>query len=166
MRDIRGNVDTRLQKLASGNYDALVLAQAGLVRLGLEAHITHVFEHDVLLPAPGQGALAIEIRTDDAETHAAVSRLDHAASHEAVDAERGLLAALGGGCLAPVGALAWEDNGLLRLDAAVLSADGRERMAATGTAPRGGALRLAADVAARLVAQGAERLIAQAHPPK
>jgi hydroxymethylbilane synthase len=162
MRDIRGNVDTRLQKLADGQYDALVLAQAGLKRLGLEARITQVLDCDVLLPAVGQGALGIETRGDDAVTRAAVAQLDDWPTHQAVLAERALLARLCGGCLAPVGAWARpQDDGLLRLDGVVLSADGRKRLAATDSSAVDDAIRLGVTVADRLIAQGAATLIDQ-----
>jgi hydroxymethylbilane synthase len=162
MRDIRGNVETRLQKLAVGQYDALVLALAGLKRLGLDAQITQILEPDILLPAVGQGALGIETRVEDRATHAVLERLDHGPSHQAVLAERMLLATLCGGCLAPVGAWARQEaDGQLRLDAVVLSADGRQRLAASGLAAPEEALRLGSDVAGRLMAQGASLLIQQ-----
>jgi hydroxymethylbilane synthase len=162
MRDIRGNVETRLQKLAAGQYDALVLALAGLKRLGLDAQITQILEPAILLPAVGQGALGIETRVDDRATRAVHERLDHGPSHQAVLAERMLLATLCGGCLAPVGAWARQEaDGQLRLDAVVLSADGRQRLAAYGLAAPEEALRLGADVAGRLITQGASTLIQQ-----
>ena len=162
MRDVRGNVDTRLQKLASGQYDALVLAEAGLKRLGLEGQITQLLEPEVLLPAVGQGALGIETRTQDAAARAAVALFDHAVSHQAVLAERMLLATLCGGCLAPVGAWArLTAERLLRLDAVVLSADGGQRLSASGVASVEQALKLGADVAQDLIAQGASGLIQQ-----
>ena len=162
MRDIRGNVETRLQKLAAGQYDALVLALAGIKRLGLDAQITQILEPDILLPAVGQGALGIETRVEDRATRAALERLDHGPSHQAVLAERMLLAALCGGCLAPVGAWARQEaDGQLRLDAVVLSADGRQRLAASGLAAPEEALQLGSDVASRLIAQGASTLIQQ-----
>jgi hydroxymethylbilane synthase len=162
MRDIRGNVDTRLEKLAAGQYDALVLAEAGLVRLGRRAEITEVLAAGVMLPAIGQGALGIETRAADGTTRAAVQPLDDAASHAAVAAERSLLSAVGGGCLAPVGAWARPSPaGSLRLDAVVLSPDGRQRLDAGGQSAPGDAVALGASVAARLLAQGAGKLISQ-----
>ena len=163
MRDIRGNVDTRLRKLADGEFDALVLAHAGLIRLGLDDRITEFLQPDVMLPAVGQGALAIEIRAEDAATRAAVELLDYAPSRRAVLAERSLLAALGGGCLAPVGAWArLQADGRLRLDAVVLSLDGKRRIAASDQAPVEDCLRLGTNVADQLKGQGALELIAQA----
>ena len=168
--DIRGNVDTRIRKLQGGDFDAIVLAEAGLNRLELTAHVTQVLTTAEMLPAVGQGALGIEAREDDARTRAAVAALDDAASHAAVLAERSLLATLRGGCLAPVGA--WGRvgaDGRLRLDAAVLSADGKERLAAAEaadlagaeTADRAVATALGRRVGEKLLAQGAAALIQQ-----
>jgi hydroxymethylbilane synthase len=162
MCDVRGNVDTRLLKLADGQFDALVLAHAGLVRLGLEDQITEIFEPQQFLPAVGQGALGIEARAADAGTRAALATLDHAPTRQAVVAERALLARLDGGCLAPIGAWArTQSDGQLRLDAAVLAADGGRRIVAFGLAPIDEAMRLGADVADRLIADGASELIRQ-----
>jgi hydroxymethylbilane synthase len=162
MRDVRGNVDTRLEKLAAGEYDALVLAYAGLRRLGRDAEITAVLGLAVMLPAVGQGALGIETRADDVGSRAAIAPLEHAASRQAVTAERALLAAVGGGCLAPVGAWARIEEEQLCLDAAVLSPDGRERIAASGRSPIHEPSRLGAEVAERLLALGAAELIGRA----
>ncbi len=106
MGDVRGNVDTRLEKLADGQFDALVLAHAGLKRLGLDGHITELLDPQVMLPAVGQGALGIEARADDPAVLDALAPLDHGSTHAAVLAERALLAHLAGGCLAPIGAWA------------------------------------------------------------
>ncbi len=162
MRDIRGNVDTRIRKLEDGEYDAIVLAHAGLLRLGLGERVTEYLQPNVMLPAVGQGALAIEIRAADSATRAAVEPLDYAVSRRAVLAERALLAALGGGCLAPVGAWArLQSDGRLRLDAVVLSLDGKRRIAASDQAAAEDWLRLGTDVADQLKGQGALELIAQ-----
>jgi len=163
MRDVRGNLDTRLAKLAAGQYDALVLAHAGLNRLGLAHQITQTFAPEVLMPAVGQGALGIETRTDDAATRRAVAALDDPISHAAVLAERSLLAELRGGCLAPVGAWArLESPGELRLDAVVLSVDGTRRLVEGAAGPLSDAVELGLVVARRLIAAGAEGLIAGA----
>jgi len=162
MRDIRGNIDTRLAKLAAGQYDALVLAEAGLKRLGLEGQITAALEGDMMLPAVGQGALAIQARSGDERALAAVAAVDHGPTHQAVAAERALLAALAGGCLAPVGAWArHQADGQLRLDAVVLSADGRQRIGAAQSASGAAAAQLGRDVASQLLDQGAAALIQQ-----
>ena len=102
--DIRGNVDTRLKKLDDGDYDAIILAEAGLARLGFDDRIRCVLPKEVMLPAIGQGALGLECRNEDAATRNAVFQLNNEQSHAAVLAERALLATLRGGCLAPIGA--------------------------------------------------------------
>src|SRR5205085_11464350 len=113
--EIRGNVDTRIRKVLDGEYDAAVLATAGLVRLGLRHKTAQTFSIDEMLPAVGQGALAIEVRADDDTTIDAVRVLDDAATRAAVEAERAYLRRLGGGCRLPVGAHGWFDNGALRV---------------------------------------------------
>jgi hydroxymethylbilane synthase len=163
MRDIRGNVDTRLEKLAAGQFDAIVLAEAGLKRLQLDDRITEVLDRRWMLPAVGQGALGIETREDDATTRAAIANLNDRATHQAVLAERALLAALSGGCLAPIAAWAREiESGQLQLDAAVLATDGSQRIAGCATAPLEDAWQLGISLAESLIAQGADRLIAEA----
>jgi hydroxymethylbilane synthase len=124
--DVRGNVDTRLSYVASGRYDAVVLAAAGLARLGRLDEATEVLPYDVMLPAPGQGALAVETRDGD-DLASVVAVLDDPATRSAVLAERALLAALEAGCSAPVGALAEVDGGELQLRAAVADAAGGVR---------------------------------------
>ena len=132
MRDIRGNVDTRLRKLDEGQFDAIVLARAGLSRLGLADRITEPIALELMLPAVGQGALGIEARSDDSATRSARESLDHLATHRAVIAERALLARLLGGCLAPVGAYCRPlADGSLELIAVVISHDGRQRILAS-----------------------------------
>ncbi|HYM14662.1 MAG TPA: hydroxymethylbilane synthase [Dehalococcoidia bacterium] len=113
--EIRGNVDTRIRKVESGDYDGAVLALAGLERLGLAHKATHVFSLDEMLPAVGQGALAVQVRADDAEALALVSIIDDAATRACVEAERAYLARLGAGCRQPVGAHAVVDGGELLL---------------------------------------------------
>ncbi len=124
--DLRGNVDTRLKKVAAGEFDAIVLATAGMNRLGVSDKITQILPPEIMLPAVGQGALGIEARVDDRETLQLVAALDDPESHEAVTAERALLRELEGGCQIPLGAWARRENGELRLEACVFSADGKE----------------------------------------
>lgn len=131
LEDVRGNVDTRLRKLDEGQYDALVLAEAGLVRLGLAERISSRLTPPALLPAVGQGALGIECRADDEATRSALASLNDAMTRIEVTAERSALAALRAGCHAPVGAYARIESGRLRLDVVVLSIDGRRRFAAS-----------------------------------
>jgi hydroxymethylbilane synthase len=160
--DIRGNVDTRLKKLDAGEYDAIILAQAGLTRLGLTDRITQRLSPDQMLPAVGQGALGIETRADDEATITAIAVLDDAPTRAAVIAERSLLATLLGGCLAPVGAWARCDDGALVLDAVVLSTDGKQRIATRLTDDLNSAAMLGQHAAEQLLAQGAAALIAAA----
>jgi hydroxymethylbilane synthase len=160
VQDIRGNVDTRLRKLDDGEFDAIVLAEAGLTRLGLSDRITQVLSKDLMLPAVGQGALGIEIRGSDDRALAAVRPLDDAETRAAVVAERALLAELRGGCLAPVGAWGRMEAGLLALDAVVLSSDGSTRIHYRDVAFAPDALRLGVRVAQNLRQQGSDELIA------
>lgn len=157
---IRGNVETRLAKLDAGEYDAIVLAQAGVKRLNFLADRPHwVIPRSVMLPAVGQGALGLETRTGDFATRKAVESINHAESWAAVTAERGLLARLRAGCLAPVGAWARDDDGVLRLDAVVLSADGKKRIVSTSWGDAHHPTALGVEVAHGLISQGAMELI-------
>ena len=131
---IRGNAGTRLGKVSEGELDAVVLAYAGLARIGHVGAITQVFEPDEMLPAPGQGALAVECREDDAELAALLQAVTDEASMAAVTAERSLLEALEAGCSAPIGAYA-AGAAQLRMQAAVMSPDGSRMLRAHGGAP-------------------------------
>ncbi|MDE2410851.1 MAG: hydroxymethylbilane synthase [Sphingomonadales bacterium] len=147
----RGNVQTRLAKLAAGEADATLLAMAGLNRLD-QGHVGTPLDPSEWLPAPSQGAIAIECRADDPRTRKFLAAIDDRASHEAVLAERALLAALGGNCHSPVAVLTERANGMLTLRAALLSADGRERIEGQRSfAPddQRGPMLLAADLLAR-----------------
>jgi hydroxymethylbilane synthase len=135
---LRGNVDTRLRKVLNGEYDAIVLAAAGLIRLGLEAHITETLPLEFMLPAPGQGALAIQCRANDTETFRLLTAIHHPLTYAAVSTERAFLSGLGGGCSLPVGAFAEKNNGMIILTGAAISPDGRQsvRLSAAGEEPR------------------------------
>lgn len=161
MRDIRGNVDTRLRKLREGQYEAIILAQAGLERLGFTRHVTQVLPLSLMLPAVGQGALGIETREDDAATRAALAFLDHAPTHAAVLAERAMLAALHGGCLAPIAAWGRFDAGQLHLAGRVLDPAGTRKLEAELCAAAEEAPALGRRVADVLLEQGAAELIAE-----
>ncbi len=134
---LRGNVDTRVKKAMNGEYDAIVLAQAGLMRLGLQAHIREVFSLDVLLPAPGQGALAVQCRADDHQTLTLLAAIHDPLTAAAVHAERTFLAGLGGGCSLPIAAYAEKSDGSIILTGAVISPDGKQsiRLTAVDTEP-------------------------------
>ena len=163
MTDIRGNVDTRLRKLDLGQYDAVVLAEAGLARLGLAARITQVFSPAQFVPAAGQGALGLESRSDDELTRRTVAAFDDPATRTAVEGERAALAALGAGCLAPAGARGRiESDGNLHLTGVVLSVDGARRILAEQTGPLDECRRIGESLAAALLADGAADLIRQA----
>ena len=162
MKDIRGNIDTRLRKLDQGEYQALVLAEAGLTRLGFAAGITEVLPMSIMLPAVGQGALALETRRDDSTTRAAVAPLDHPATHQAVLAERAMLSALHGGCLAPIAAWGRLENGRLTLTGRALSPDGRRKIEVTEDADSQDSVDLGRRVAEQLLERGAGELISLA----
>ncbi len=123
---LRGNVDTRIRKLESGEYDAIILAAAGVRRLGLETHVRSRISADIMCPAVGQGALAIEIRRGDQETKELLAFLDDADTHAAIACERALLGSLGGGCQVPIGAYAEKRSGGLFLRAMVGRPDGSQ----------------------------------------
>jgi hydroxymethylbilane synthase len=160
---IRGNLDTRLRKLDEGAHDALVLAAAGLTRLGFAARISLSIPAEACVPAPGQGIVAIEIRTGDARTRAAVARITDDAAGDALMAERALVATLGGGCQTPVGALASiVDGDELEIIAAVVALDGSRLVRGQGRAARREAAALGARVGAQLIADGAGEILAEA----
>jgi hydroxymethylbilane synthase len=133
--EIRGNVDTRIEKVQRGEYDAAILAVAGLERLGRLNEATQLFEATAFLPSPGQGVIAIECRADDDATRALLASLDHFPTRAAAEAERGVLAALGTGCNLPVGAYARLDDGLLALRAFVGAEDGGTPVFGDATGP-------------------------------
>ena len=141
---LRGNVDTRLRKAQHGEYDAIVLAAAGVLRLGLEAAITEYLPFDLMLPAPGQGALAVQCRSDDLAIQSLLKPLDHEPTRAAVEAERSFLRGLGGGCAAPVAAYAARLGGTLTLTG-FAAAQGRAgvRVSGQGSDPHELGLRLA-----------------------
>jgi hydroxymethylbilane synthase len=123
--DLRGNVPTRLERAARGEFDAIVLARAGIVRLGFASRITEVLEPDLVLPAVGQGAVAVQHRSGDPRVAAMIGALDHRPTRLAVMAERSLLRRLEGGCQAPIGALAWIDGRRLAIEGLVAGLDGK-----------------------------------------
>jgi len=158
--DLRGNVETRLKKLAAGVCDATVLARAGLARLGVLDRRMVVLEPQVLLPPPGQGALGLEFRAADERIGAWAAALDHPPSRWAVTAERALARRLAAGCRTPLGALAAVDgSGGLVLDAWLLSADGRESMRQEARGDAADAARIGTALAERLIAEGARRFV-------
>jgi len=157
--DIRGNLDTRLRKLDEGQYSAIVLATAGLRRLGWEKRIAEVLSTDVMCPAVGQGALAVETRADGGPAFEACQRLEHATTRIAVTAERAVLASLGGGCQVPIGAHATVDGGSVHVQAIVVSPDGSEIVRVHGSGPASDAEKLGRSLGEQLLAKGGKQIL-------
>ena len=158
---IRGNLDTRLRKLEGGECEALVLAAAGVRRLGFEGLITSHFNFDQMCPAVGQGALALEIRADDPRAGEAVARLDHSPTHEAIRAERAVLRRLGGGCQVPIAAHATEEDGSLRLRGLVADLSGAQVIRARAEGASADAEGLGGALAEDLLRQGADEILSR-----
>jgi len=158
VESVRGNLDTRLRKLDEGRYDAILLAAAGLKRLGWGGRIAEILPPEVMCPAVGQGALAIETRAAGAGFDACAA-LDHRDTHAAVAAERGLLAALGGGCQVPIGAHATVDGGRLLLKAMVASPDGAEVVRGTSEGTVGEAEMVGRRLGVELLNRGAREIL-------
>jgi hydroxymethylbilane synthase len=156
---VRGNAGTRMSKLDTGELDAVVLAYAGLARIDRLDAVTQVFEADEMLPAPGQGALAVECRTDRAELVSLLALVDDPVTRAATTAERSLLAALQAGCMAPVGAYA-AGTDEVRLHGVVVAADGGTALRASTEGPATEAVRLGRELAAELLRRGAGRYTA------
>jgi hydroxymethylbilane synthase len=160
---IRGNLDTRLRKLDEGEHDALVLAAAGLRRLGFASRISLTLPATACVPAPGQGIVAIEIRGDDDAVRRAVGPVNDDLADAALTAERAVVSGLGGGCQTPIGALASSlDRETIELVAVVAAVDGSRTVRAAGRAARADAAALGARIAQQLVAQGADEILAEA----
>lgn len=160
--NLRGNVDTRLAKLDNGELDAIVVAKAGLDRLGFGARITQILSPEMMLSAVGQGALAIETRDDDARTRGLFAPLDDADTRAAISAERALLAELEGGCQVPLGAWARIQSGKMIMDARVLSADGTDCIHRREEGAQVDAERLGRSIAREMLDAGAARLLSLA----
>ena len=159
IRDLRGNVDTRLRKVESGEYEAIMLSKAGLDRLGLSQRISEVLSPEVCMPAVGQGAIAVECRLKDTEAADVLAPLDDAESRTAIVAERALLAALHGGCQVPLGAWARIERGELVLDACVCSVDGVQYVKQRATAPPDQGAQLGEHMARLLIEAGAQSIL-------
>lgn len=157
--DLRGNVDTRLRKLREGQYDAVILAVAGLERLGHVGAISQLLPFEIMLPAVGQGALCIETRADDTATRALITPLDHAPTHRAAQAERAFLRRLEGGCQVPIGAYAQVNGGRIHLRGLVASLDGRRIVRDEIDGPAAEALGI--ELAERLLAAGGDQILAE-----
>lgn len=162
--DIRGNVDTRIRKLDEGQYDAIILAAAGLRRLGMAERITEIFEPEVLLPAVGQGALAVTGRTDDQQIREALQPLLHQEASWATSAERAFLAALGGSCLVPIAAYGCIDGANLRLRGLVARPDGTEIIRDEISGPKDQHETIGRQLAERLLARGSRSILDSLKP--
>jgi len=162
IRDLRGNVDTRLRKVESGEYEAILLAKAGLDRLGLSQRISEVFNPDTFLPAVGQGAIVVECRLKDTEAADILAKLDDSETRTAIIAERALLASLQGGCQVPLGAWARIERDELVLEACVCSIDGRQYVRQRLTGPIDNPAALGQQMAQVLINAGAQSILAEA----
>jgi len=159
IKDLRGNVDTRIRKLDEGQYDAVILASAGLVRLGLQDRISLRIPIKQMLPAVGQGAIAIETRSDDEFAVEATRRLDHRETRVACLAERAFLRGLGGGCQLPIAGHARFEGGALKLDGLVARPDGSKRLQDSVSGSPDNAEELGASLASTLIERGASTLL-------
>ncbi|MCU0702804.1 MAG: hydroxymethylbilane synthase [Fimbriiglobus sp.] len=157
--ELRGNVDTRLRKLDEQSLDAIILAEAGLVRLGLADRITELLDPQWMLPAVGQGAIGLECRTHDHASRHLAEGLNDPDTWARVTAERAMLAALGGGCLVPIGATSTVTDGVLTLRGAVLTVDGTRKVVASHTGPASTPLAVGQELAAKLFDEGAADLL-------
>ena len=159
--ELRGNVETRLRKLDAQGLDAIVLAEAGLTRLGLAGRVTELLPQDWMLPAVGQGAIGLECRAADGDTAHLAGGLTHPETLARVQAERAMLWALGGGCLVPIGATSAVRDGVLTLRGSVLNLAGSRRVSATHSGPADAPLAVGQELAALLLGEGAAELLAE-----
>jgi hydroxymethylbilane synthase len=157
--DLRGNVDTRLRKLREGQYEAVVLAVAGLERLGMAGAISQILPLHIMLPAVGQGALCVELRSGDAKVLELVSGLDHQPTRLATEAERAFLRRLEGGCQVPIGAFAQPEGDRLVLQGLVATPDGSRLVRDEIRGPAAAVARLGMALAERLLAAGGEAIL-------
>ncbi|MGY8814320.1 MAG: hydroxymethylbilane synthase [Gammaproteobacteria bacterium] len=159
IRNIRGNVGTRLRKMDNGEYDALILATAGLTRLGLDERIRHELSQKIMMPAIGQGALGIEIRTDDADTLSCIQKLNDQETFLCVSAERMVNKCLNGGCHSPIAAHAVIENESMTITALVGSVDGKRIIRSDVSGPAQSALELGNKVGVLLLEKGADEIL-------
>jgi len=160
---LRGNVNTRLAKLDAGEFDAIILASAGLKRLGIQARIAQALPETLCLPAVGQGAVGIECRSDDATVNDLIAALDHPVTRQRVSAERAMNAALQGGCQVPIAGYAVQEGGELYLRGLVGAPDGSRILRSESRAPLAQAVELGATVAGELLNQGAGEILSQVY---
>jgi hydroxymethylbilane synthase len=158
---LRGNVDTRLRKLEAGDFDAIVLAVAGLKRLGYEDRITEILDEEIMLPAVAQGALGIVCRSHDTEAQNLISTLEHPTSRLCVTAERALLRALGGSCQVPIAGKAVIADDRLRIEARIASIDGRQMLSDSLEGPTSQPVELGLALGQKLIDAGASKILAE-----
>lgn len=158
--DIRGNVNTRLRKMEEGYCDAMVMAAAGLQRLGLEHYITEILEPDVIVPATSQGVIAIESRTGDAEIDVFLKEINHPATWNAIEVERGFLRSIEGGCQVPVGCYTQSEGNMITLTGFVASVDGTEYLSDQESGPVSTGKIIGERLAEKLIKRGAGRILA------
>ena len=159
IKTLRGNIDTRLNKLDNGQYDAIILASAGLNRLGWDDRITEEIPHNILLPAMGQGALGVESRANDTLVHEIISKLDHRETHCAVNAERALVDAMDGGCQVPIGAYATVNKKLITVRGLVASLNGESIYKLKKIGPIHEAINIGHDLGNELLKMGADEVL-------
>jgi hydroxymethylbilane synthase len=158
-RDLRGNIDTRLRKVDSGEYEAIILAKAGLDRLGLSQRIAETLSPEICMPAVGQGAIAVEARLKDVEAQETVAALDDQETRNAIIAERALLSAMKGGCQVPLGAWARMERGELLMEACVCSVDGLQYIKERASGPVAEAAQIGERLAQQLLQAGAVEIL-------
>jgi len=156
---LRGNVETRVGKVASGDVDAIIIAHAGLNRLGLSDNISVVLSPDEFVPAPGQGALAIQTRRDDAEIIKMISQLDDAAARETAETERHILAAMHGGCSIPLGAYSHIDGDMMTIFAVISDPEGGKYIKRTASCPVSDSKQAAEKLVEQLFEAGAQQIL-------
>ena len=166
VKDIRGNVNSRLQKMEDGYCDAMIMAAAGLQRLGLEKYITEIIDPEIIVPAVSQGAIAIEIRMNDQEVELLMQKINHAETWNAIIAERAFLAHLQGGCQVPLGCYSRVENGILTMNGFVASLDGSQFINETISGEISKGAELGVQMAEKMLEKGALEILKQINPTK
>lgn len=166
IKDIRGNVNSRLQKMEDGYCDAMIMAAAGLQRLGLEKYITEIIDPEIIVPAVSQGAIALEIRMNDPEVELLMQKINHTETWNAIIAERAFLAHLEGGCQVPLGCFSKVENGLLTMNGFVASLDGKQFINETISGDISKGAELGVQMAEKMLERGAMEILNQINPTK
>jgi len=166
VEDMRGNLDTRLRKVEEGQVSAIVVAHAGVRRLKREGDVSEILPFELMLPAPGQGCIAVETRADDAGVRELAARLNHGPSARAAEAERSFLASLGGGCRVPIAAYAREESGAFVLDGLVIAPDGKKQVRGRLSGKPEDAAALGAALGKKLSDEGAGEILGSLEPEK